>query len=369
MDVYPVSDSDFHLRIARFAAYGKVMRILPSMIALFMTVPTHLLAAEPFRIGVSAPLSGPYQVLGQQIVQGAESAAAKLGSIEIVTADDRCDSEGGLAAAQELKAKKVSVTIGYLCTPALLAALPVFRDIKTPLISLGARGPNILADAAKNGDTLLRLAPGSQAEGDAAASLLLPTWRGKSFAIVDDGTIHARELAEQFRLAAESQGLKPAFVDTFRPATDNQISLVTRLKRSGVTHVFVGGDRDDISVLARDAAARGLALTIAGGEALASADGEVPLADGVLMVGLAETAIADLNAKGAAPAFGSGYASTAYAAVEIAVASRGDAPFSIARGLRLETRLGKIGFDEAGELLDNRYRLFVSRAGNFEEFQ
>src|SRR5690606_19437103 len=33
-------------------------------------------SAEPFRIGVAAPLSGPYSLLGEQIGKGAEAAAS-----------------------------------------------------------------------------------------------------------------------------------------------------------------------------------------------------------------------------------------------------------------------------------------------------
>ena len=83
-------------------------------------------------------------------------------------------------------------------------------------------------------------------------------------------------------------GLKPVFVDTFRPALDNQLALVNRLKKSGATHVFVGGDRSDIAILARDAAARKVPLTIAGGETLSAAPDDVPLADNVLMIGVPE---------------------------------------------------------------------------------
>ncbi len=82
------------------------------------------------------------------------------------------------------------------------------------------------------------------------------------FAIVDDGTIYGRELAESFRLAAEQAGLKPVFVDTFRPQMDNQIGLIGRLRKAGATHVFVGGDRDDIAIMARDAAELAADLTL-----------------------------------------------------------------------------------------------------------
>ena len=97
------------------------------------------------------------------------------------------------------------------------------------------------------------------------------------FAIVDDGTIYGRELAETFRAAAEQAALKPVFVDTFRPQLDNQIGLVGRLQKAGATHVFVGGDRDDIAIMGRDAAQLDAGIVFAGGETLRAPPGDVPL--------------------------------------------------------------------------------------------
>ena len=97
------------------------------------------------------------------------------------------------------------------------------------------------ASDARTGWPVWRLGPRGDDERNAAASLLAKLWRDDPFAIVDDGTIYGRELAETVRSAAEQAVLKPVFIDTYRPDSDNQIGLVGRLKRAGATQVFVGG--------------------------------------------------------------------------------------------------------------------------------
>ena len=333
---------------------------LPALAFLFLALPPAALQAEPLTIGISAPLSGPFAVLGRQITYGAQAAQAALGGeerIRLVIADDRCDADGGKSAAAQLSAAKVSAVIGYLCTPSLLIGLPSFRKDKVPVVTLGVRPVKVLEDAKKNGDALFRLGPDSGAEEEALAELLLPLWRGNNFAIIDDGTIHARELAESLRLAAVARGLKPVFVDTFRPALDNQLALVNRLKKSGATHVFVGGDRSDIAILARDAAARGVTLTIAGGETLSAAPDDVPLADNVLMIGIPQ------NTK--VEAASEGYFSSAYAAVEILLRTAGSAE-AIGAGTH-ETNLGSVSFEADGGQSGNPYRLLVSKSGEFAD--
>jgi branched-chain amino acid transport system substrate-binding protein len=348
----------FPIARRHFDAYGETMRKLPVFLGPYLALSLAAHAAEPLTIGISAPLSGPFAILGRQVADGASAAQAQFGAdkIRLVIADDRCGADGGKEAAAQLAAAKVSAVIGYLCTTALQSALPVFRDGKVPVMTLGARPVKVLEDARKNGDTLFRLGPDSGAEETALAELLLPLWRGTNFAIIDDGTIHARELAESLRLAAGARGLKPVFADTFRPALDNQLALVNRLKKSGATHVFVGGDRSDIAIMARDAAARGVPLTIAGGETLNAAPDEVPLADNVLMIGIPQP-----------PATaGEGYFSSANAAVEILMntAARAEA---IGSGTH-KTILGGISFDKKGGQSGNPYRLLVSKSGGFADY-
>ena len=128
---------------------------------------------------------------------------------------------------------------------------------------------------------------------------------------------------------AEKAGLTAVYVDQFRPQLDNQIGLAGRLRKAGATHVFVGGDRDDIAILGRDAAGLGYDLTIAAGETLRAAASDTPLQAGTLMIGLPEWAdiappasLDAIRSHGVEP---EGYALPAYAAVEIAAAASADA--------------------------------------------
>src|SRR5690606_9749880 len=191
-------------------------------------------------------------------------------------------------------------------------------------------------------------------------------WRNDLFAIVDDGTLYGRELSETLRLAAETAGLRPVFVDTYRPQSENQIALVGRLGRAGASKVFVGGDRDDIAIIARDAASLGNELTIAGGEALRAA-GDIPLAEGVLMIGLPEWA--DTASEAAKAPFADagivpeGYVPSAYAATQVAIRALQQAIASerqladVLGGETFDTLIGRISFDAKGDLAQNPFRL------------
>lgn len=317
-------------------------------------------AGEP-RIGVAAPLSGPSELLGRQILAGATAAA---GDAALTVRDDGCSAEGGAAAGRAFVEAEVTMVVGFLCSEAIEAALPILKDADIPVITPAVR-TNRLTDArAQTGWLVYRLGPRADAEGEAVAELLSRAWRDDLFAIVDDGTIYGRELAERLRAAAERLSLKPVFVDTFRPQMENQVGLVVRLRRAGATHVFVGGDRDDIATMARDAAGLGASIVFAGGEALRAASGGIPIAEGTVMVGLPEwseladpAVVATLRERGVQP---DGYVLPAYAAVEIAKTA-GDAPLSGP----FMTAIGEIAFDQKGDLTENPYRIFRYEDGAF----
>lgn len=323
--------------------------------------------AETLTIGVAAPLSGPSALLGQQIVSGAALAARTTGA-ELNTVDDACTAEGGAAAARAFAEAKVQVVIGFLCTEAIEAALPILKGAGIPAVTVGVRTESLTDRRAKTGWQVFRLGPRGDDERNAAATILTRLWKDELFAIVDDGTIYGREMAETVRAAVEQAALKPVFMDTFRPEMDNQIALVGRLKKAGATHVFAGGDGADIAIMARDAGNLDAGIVFAGGEALRTAPGDVPFATGTLMIALpgwSETADKTvLDAFASANVIAEGYALPAYAAVEIANAassaaqSAGKPVANALAGQDFATAIGTIRFDPKGDLSKNPYRAY-----------
>ena len=323
-------------------------------------------SAQTMLVGVAAPLSGPSAILGKQIDAGT-GLAAEANGIELKTMDDACTADGGAAAAREFVAAKVNVVVGFLCTEAIEAAMPILKDANIPVITVGVRTESLTDRRAKTGWPVYRLGPRGDDERNAVASSLTHLWQNDLFAIIDDGTIYGREIAETLRAAAEQAALKPVFVDTFRPQLDNQIGMIGRLKKAGATHVFAGGDGEDIAIMGRDAAQLSAGIVFAGGENLRT-PGDVPYAVGTLMIAPPEWAdVADpkvLESFSAQKIVPDGYTLPAYAAVEIAKAASGlsetsGKPLADAlTGHDFTTAIGPVRFDAKGDLSQSPYRVF-----------
>jgi branched-chain amino acid transport system substrate-binding protein len=351
------------------------MRPVLIIAAALALVPLRAYAAEAV-VGLATPLSGPSAILGAQMRHGAEAAAQALGA-RLTIADDACTAAGGAEAARSFVAAKADVATGFLCSEAIEAALPILKEAGIAVVAVGVRTNSLTERRARTGWPVVRLSPRSDDEIEAAASILGRAWRDQLFAIVDDGTIYSRELAEGFRLSIEQQNLKAVFVDTLRPQLDNQIGLAGRLRKSGATHVFVAGDRPDVAILGRDAGQIGYAVTIAGGEVLRAAPEGVDLRAGTLMIGLPEwSEIADpavvsrLRDAGIEP---EGYVLPAYAGVEISVQAaaaaraNGTGILAALADQDFATVLGSVGFDAKGDRTDNPYRLFRWDGASFIE--
>ncbi len=323
------------------------------------------------KIAVVVPQDGPFTLIGKQVLDGATFAAAGHDT-EIVPVAESCEAGGDANLATSIISAGATAAIGFLCTESLEATLPALGEAGIPAITLSVRSDILMEDALKKGWPLFRLAPSARAEAEKIAEVITERWKSVSFALIDDGTIHGRELVEAVRLKLEAIGMKPVFTDTYRPAQEQQISLVRRLSKTGATHVLVGGDRNDVSVMARDAAAERIGLTIMGGDALDAANQPVPLADGVLAVTLPPyeasgegRTVADEMLKAGLVA--EGYVLPAHAAVSV-IEKAGEAGEPLKDALLkgpFRTVLGAISFNATHELSQNPYQLLEWRGNGF----
>ncbi len=104
------------------------------------------MAAEPLKIGLVLPLSGPFAPYGKQIENGVRLYLAQSGGVfsgrkvELIIKDDTgVAPEISKRAAQELVVKdKVDILGGFGLTPSAMAAASVATEAKKPMIVMNA---------------------------------------------------------------------------------------------------------------------------------------------------------------------------------------------------------------------------------------
>lgn len=108
--------------------------------------------AEPFRIGLILPMTGPFASTGRQIDAAVKLYMAQHGStvagrkVEVVLKDDAGTPDQTRRLAQELITnEKVAVIAGFGVTPAALAVGPIATQSKTPAVVMAAATSSIVA--------------------------------------------------------------------------------------------------------------------------------------------------------------------------------------------------------------------------------
>src|SRR5579871_3806584 len=104
------------------------------------------------KIGVTGPFSGNYAAPGIDILNAAKVMADTLNKsggingqkVEIVSADDQCDAQVGVQAAQNLLSQHVVAFVGGYCSGASIPETDVLRrqgDI--PFIGVASSNPKL----------------------------------------------------------------------------------------------------------------------------------------------------------------------------------------------------------------------------------
>ncbi|WP_438748143.1 branched-chain amino acid ABC transporter substrate-binding protein [Pararhizobium sp. O133] len=352
-----------------------MLRFIAASLLIAASVQAGPALAAGLKIAVVAPTEGPFALLGQQILDGARFQAEDRGS-EIIMVPETCEAKDGSELTKTLLATGAEAAIGFLCTESLEASLPALAESGIPAITLSVRSDILMEDALKKKWPFFRLVPSAKAEAAKVTEVILSHWKNEPLALIEDGTIHGRELVESVRGALADIGLTPVFSDTYRPAQEQQVSLVRRLAKSGATHVFTGGDRADTAVIARDAASEQVALTLMGGETLDAANQPVPLANGVLAVALPDhakepDAKATVDLMVAAKLVPEGYVLPAFSAVTLLEQAKDQAledETKLGEALLkgpYQTAIGPIRYNANHELADNPYRLLQWQNNRF----
>src|SRR5215468_6844286 len=110
-----------------------------------LSVPRLAWAAEPLKIGLILPLTGPFTSTGRQIEAACRLYIARNGDtvagrkVELIVKDDGGSPETTKRIAQELVVQdKVNILAGFGLTPLAMATAPVATEAKVPMVVMAA---------------------------------------------------------------------------------------------------------------------------------------------------------------------------------------------------------------------------------------
>ena len=337
---------------------------LPAAVVLAVAAGVWPAQAE-IRIGLAAPLTGTMAWGGAATQEAVEVAAADLNAaggvlgeqIGIVTADDYCDGEQAVAAANKLVAAGIVAVFGHQCSGAAIPASKVYANAGILMISNFATNPKLTEQGLPN---VFRVIGRDDLQGRIAGDLLAKHATDSPIAILHDGQAYGKGLAEETRKRLAELGIAEAVFEAVQPSRADYWDVVQRMRAKGVEVLYYGGYSPEAALILRQAHEHGYELQLVAGDGISNEDFGLiagPSSDGTLMTYPPVPTHAQAVELGRRFPEVSQAPYTTYAAVQIwaqAVEIAGTFQTEpVAQALRtheFDTVLGRIGFDAKGDV-------------------
>jgi branched-chain amino acid transport system substrate-binding protein len=352
----------------------RIVRVIASAIVVLAVTPAASPGVAEVLIGLAAPLTGPMAWAGAATEQSAGFAVADLNAkggvlgeqIEIVTADGYCNGEQAVAAANKLVATGVVAVFGHQCSGAAIPASKIYADAGVLMISTFATNPKLTEQGLTS---VFRVVGRDDLQGRIAGDLLAKRWGGTPIAILHDGQTYGAGLAEETRKRLNERGVAEAMFGAIEPGKADYWDIIQKMQAMGVEVLYYGGYTREAGLMIRQAREHGYQLQLVAGDGINTEDFALvagPASDGTLMSNSPQPVGPEARALLArfAPDVVAGADLKPYAAVQVwAQAVKIAGTFetkAVAEALRtheFDTVLGRIGFDEKGDVTG--YETFV----------
>ena len=345
---------------------------LGGLIGAFLLIVCSIAPAQAeIKVGIAGPLSGKAADTGEQQEVGAQKAIVDLNNkggvlgqkIFAISLDDACDARQAEAVARQLVSEGVVFVVGHICSSCSLSVGKIYEEAGIIMISPGSTNPKVTDEGGPN---VFRLIGRDDQQGTIAGNYLADHHRNSNIAIIHDGDAYGKGLAEFTKRQLNKRGVTEVMFASYTPDKQDYTSLVNKLVNKKIDVLYVGGYLADIGIIARQAKKELPNLRLYSGDSLVNV--RYLFIAGEAGQGTHFTFVPDMRLKPEAANVVAaireeeayepdGYTLYAYGAVQAwaqAVEQAGSLkPKAVIKALRqgsFDTVIGKIGFDEKGDV-------------------
>jgi branched-chain amino acid transport system substrate-binding protein len=368
--------------------FGKL--VVLSVVGLFVSaVSGSAMAADTIKLGVAGAHSGDLASYGIPTVRAAELVVKKVNSsggvlgkkLVLLVEDDGCKPEFSTNAATKLVSENADVVLGHICSGATEAALGIYLDSKTIVMSSSATKTALTL----SGDypNFYRTIAYDDAQAELQVMYATKYLKAQKVAVLHDKGDYGKGQAELAKKHFEKAGVE---VVLFEGVTLNAVdysAIVQKVKRSKADLVTWGGYYLEASKIVTLMRKKKMKTSFMGADGIKD-DTFIKVAgkaaEGVYATGpkdfsknqmFIDAKNAHQKAYGSDPGsfFDSGYA--AALALLNAIEKAGSTDYNaVAKALKsqyVETPIGKISFDKNGDAIGAGFAVFNIKNGKFVE--
>ncbi len=205
-------------------------------------------AAEPIRIGLLAPLTGPAAADGLSVINSVKIAVDQLNAkggiqgrkVELISYDDRIDAKEAVGLAYKLIEKdKVNAVVGGSYSLPTRAVAPIFQEAKIPMVAAYATHP----DVTTAGSYCFRNGFLGTVEGKAAAYTAHKLLKAKTVALLTSDNDFGRTMVQGFKMYQEKYGkdMKIVYEQAYPFSEKDFKPYLSKIKEANPDIIFASG--------------------------------------------------------------------------------------------------------------------------------
>lgn len=226
--------------------------------ALILIVCSIVDAQAEIKVGIAGPLSGSALSLGETQEIGAQKAFDHLNDkggllgkeIVVISVDDACEPRQAEAAARQLVSEGVVFVVGHVCSACSLAASEIYEKAGIIMISPGSTNPKVTDEGGPN---VFRTIGRDDQQGTIAGDYLADNHSKSNIAIIHDGQAYGLGLAEFTKRQLNKRGVTEVMFDSYTPDQKDYKSIVNKLVNKRIDVLYAGGYLADIGIILRQA--------------------------------------------------------------------------------------------------------------------
>lgn len=340
-------------------------------------------AADSITFALAGPTTGAVTQYGTMQNTGALAAIKQINAqggingkkIEAKIYDDACESKQAVTVANQIVNDGVKFVIGHLCSSSTLPAAEIYDEEGIVMITAASTAPEL---SEKGYRSIFRTIGTDLQSAPVSADYIINQVKPKKIALLHDKQQYGQGLAEGVKEALQKAGMEPVIFEGVAQGQTDFSALITKLKKAEIDFVYWGGFHPEIGLIIRQGADQGFKPQYMGADGVDNPDlfaiaGEA--AEGILATvpvkfdELPENAaiVKAIEAEKGDPR--GPFVMPAYAAVKViadaANHAKSDDPAVIAdtiRELSFETPIGKIAFEDNGNLKDFKSVIYALHA-------
>lgn len=243
----------------------------------------HAVQAEPIKIGLMAPLTGPAAADGLSVKQSCEMLVENINAaggingnkIKLIVYDDQFDAKQAVIVAHKMiEGDKVVAGVSGSYSFTSRAAAQVFQEYKVPFSVGYAVHPAVTA----GGPYVFRVTILGHVQGKAGGMAAAKLMGVKTVSMLIQDNDFGQSLAKGFRMYAEKLGVKIVSADKFKMGEKEFSPVLTKIKKLNPDLIYNTAYPHDGALILKQAADLGIKAKQMGSEGLDSTIGFLEVA-------------------------------------------------------------------------------------------